>query len=93
MRLRDTELIGRRLVKYGFYRSKTDHQNYRYFNLQGAINIQFQRYGVVGWSALIVHEIDAHTTIKFDTYEALFTPEWLVEEHKKLQAMFKFLRL
>ena len=92
MTLRDTEFIGRRLVKYGFYRSKTDHQNYRLPKVEGAINIQFQRYGVVGWSASIVHEIDAHTTIKFDTYEALFTPEWLVEEHKKLQAMFKFIR-
>lgn len=94
MTLRDTELIGKKLVKYGFYRSKTDHQSYGYYsvNIKGRINIKFQRYGAAGWSALIVHEIDSHTTVKFDEHEALFTPEWLVEEHNKLQAMFKFLR-
>ena len=68
MLLRDTELIGKKLVKYGCYRSSTNHQHYR------------------------IHYIDSHTTVKFTGYEAVFTPEWLREEHDKLQAMFKFAR-
>jgi hypothetical protein len=91
MTLRDTELIGKKLVKYGFYRSNTDHQNYRLPKVEGTIELQFKRFGSV-WFALILHEIDLHTKVKFDGHQATFTPEDLVEEHKKLQAMFKFLR-
>ena len=36
MTLRDTELIGKKLVKYGCYRSSTDHQNYRIHTSGGA---------------------------------------------------------
>ncbi len=92
MTLRDTELIGKKLVKYGFNRSGTDHHSYRYLPSKSSISVKFTRFGVIGWSALIVHEIDSHTTVKFDSHEAVFTPEWLREEHKKLQAMFKFIR-
>ena len=91
MTLRDTELIGKQLVKYGCYRSSTDHQHYRIHTSGGAIAIQFKISGSV-WCALIVHDIDSHTIVKFDGHSAVFTPEWLVEEHKKLQALFKFLR-
>ena len=91
MTLRDTELIGKKLVKYGFYRSKTDHQEYKLANVEGIIQVNFVKFGNV-WFVLILHEIDFHTKVKFDSHEAAFTPEWLVEEHKKLQAMFKFLR-
>jgi hypothetical protein len=96
MTLRDTELIGKKLVKHGFYRSDTDHQNYRSYsiNTKGRISIQFKLSGSV-WCALIVHDIDSdsHTLVKSDGHEAVFTPEWVIEEHEKLQAMFKFLRV
>ncbi len=45
------------------------------------------------WVADITYEFDVHTLVKFVEQGAVFTPEWLVEEHEKLQAMFKFLRL
>jgi hypothetical protein len=91
MLLRDTELIGKELVKYGFYRSSSDHQNYRIHTSGGTLTIQFRLSGSV-WCALIVHDIDSHTIVKFDGHSAVFTPQWVIEEHEKLQAMFKFLR-
>lgn len=91
MTLLDTELIGKKLVKHGFYRSIKDHQNYRLPKVEGTIEVQFKRFGSV-WFALIRHEIDSHTKVGFDGYQDTFTPEDLVEEHKKLQAIFKFLR-
>jgi hypothetical protein len=91
MTLRDTELIGNKLVKYGFFRSPTDHQNYRIHTSRGTLTIQFRK-SLSIWCALIVHDIDSHTVVKFDGHEAVFTPQWAVEEHNKLQAMFKFIR-
>jgi hypothetical protein len=92
MLLRDTELIGKKLVKYGFSRSHTDHQNYTGSFYNGAITVHFVRLGSL-WAANFVHYIDTHTTVKFTGYEGIFTPEWLRKEHKKLQALFKFARL
>ena len=92
MTLRDTELIGKKLVKYGFHRSSTNHHHYRMHAAQGSLSIQFKLSGTV-WNALIVHDLDAHTIVKFDGHQAIFTPEWLIEEHNKLQALFKFARL
>lgn len=91
MTLRDTELIGKKLVKHGFYRANTDHQYYRGKVLNGWVTIHFKRSGI-GWNTLIIHDIDTHTTVHFTDYQVVFTPEWIVEEHKKLQAMFKLLR-
>lgn len=91
MTLRDTELIGKKLVKHGFYRSNADHQYYRGNVFGGWVTIHFKRQGP-GWNTLITHEIDTHTTVHFTNHQAVFTPQWIVEEHKKLQAMFKFLR-
>ena len=91
MTLKDTELIGKKLVKNGFYRSATDHFNYRSPISNYAITVQFQPYGSI-WTASITHNIDFHTVVNFNGHQAVFTPEWLREEHKKLQAMFKFLR-
>lgn len=91
MTLRDTELIGKKLVKYGFKRSTTDHQNYISTPYPNVMTVHFVRYGAT-WLANFVHYMDLHTIIKFDSHEAVFTPEWLREEHEKLQAMFKFLR-
>ena len=93
MTLRDTELIGKKLVKNGFYRSSSDHHTYRSPISNCAITVHFKpSYGMV-WMAFITHDIDTHTVVKFNGHEAVFSPEWLREEHKKLQAMFKFLRL
>jgi hypothetical protein len=93
MLLRDTELIGKKLVKHGFYRSDTNHRNYSSYsiNIKGRISIKFKLSGRI-WCALIVHDIDSHTIVKCDCYESVFTPEWVIEEHEKLQAMFKFAR-
>lgn len=93
MTLRETELIGKKLVKHGFFRSNMDHHNYRChgLNIEGGITITFIRHGSV-WSAVFVHGIDMHTIVEFHNHEAVFTPEWIIEEHNKLQAMFKFLR-
>lgn len=95
MLLRDTELIGKKLVKYGFYRSNINHHSYRgHSEFLGSIDILFKRNGNTNlWGALIVHHVDSHTIVKFDDYQAVFTPEWLREEHDKLQALFKFARL
>jgi hypothetical protein len=95
MTLRDTELIGKKLVKYGFYRSNTNHHVYKNSALplhNGSIELGFRLSGSV-WVVSFIHHIDFHTTVKFDGHQTVFTPEWLVEEHKKLQAMFKFARL
>jgi|688.fasta_scaffold2407245_2 hypothetical protein len=91
MTLRDTELIGKKLVKHGFYRSSTDHQNYKSPKSSCGITVHFKPYGSV-WVALIAHDIDSHTIVKFNGHSAVFTPQWLREEHQKLQAAFKFLR-
>lgn len=91
MTLRDTELIGKKLVKSGFYRYEADRQGYRGKVLDGFVTVHFRIKGIV-WSALITHEIDIHTEVDFRGYEAVFTPEWLIEEHEKLQALFKFIR-
>ena len=92
MTLRDTELIGKKLVKYGFKRSTTDHQNYIFTSHPNTMTVHFVRYGGI-WLANFVHYMDINTIVKFDHHEAVFTPEWVVEEHEKLQAMFKFARL
>jgi hypothetical protein len=91
MLLRDTELIGKKLVKHGFSRSDTDHQNYTGSFYTGAITVHFVRYGGI-WLVNFVHYMDINTIVKFNHHEAVFTPEWVIEEHEKLQAMFKFLR-
>ena len=91
MTLLDTEKIGKKLVKYGFYRANADHQYYRGNMFDGWVTIHFTIKGIE-WTTLITHEIDTHTSVVFTDYQAVFTPEWVAEEHKKLQAMFKFIR-
>lgn len=92
MTLRDTELIGKKLIKHGFYRANTDHQYYRGNMFDGWVTIHFKIRGVV-WNALIIHEIDVNNSIVFTDNQAVFTPQWVAEKHKKLQAMFKFMSL
>jgi hypothetical protein len=93
MTLRDTELIGKKLVKYGFSRSNTNHHNYECLrrNINTGIGIIFTRYGQV-WVADFLYHIDHCSMVKFNHHEAVFTPEWVIEEHDKLLAMFKFIR-
>jgi len=91
MTLRDTELIGKRLVKYGFFRSLADHQDYRTLGSMGNISIKFKKFGTT-WCAVITHTMDLNFEVRYTYYGEVFTPEWVVEENKKFQAMFKFLR-
>jgi hypothetical protein len=88
MTLRDTELIGKKLVKYGFYRSSTDHHKYAYRD----ISIEFVLLYTNNWYADIKMSVIDNVIVFLKGHEAVFTPEWVIEEHKKLQAVFKFLR-
>jgi hypothetical protein len=45
MTLRDTELIGKKLVKHGFFRSAKDHQAYRFNGVSGSISLYFNKSG------------------------------------------------
>tara|TARA_R110000868_G_scaffold406083_1_gene686202 strand:+ start:349 stop:627 length:279 start_codon:yes stop_codon:yes gene_type:complete len=91
MTLRDTELIGNKLVKYGFSRSLTDHQYYNTLGTIGSISIRFKKFGTI-WRAIIIHTMDVNFEVRYTFYGEVFTPEWVIEESKKFQAMFKFLR-
>ena len=44
------------------------------------------------WYADIELTIYMDTIVRFKGQQAVFTPEWLVEEYDKIKAMFKFLR-
>jgi hypothetical protein len=91
MTLRDTELIGKELMKYGFYRNSKDHQHYISPRSDYGITVHFKQYGSI-WTALITHYIDTHTQVISNDHQAVFSIEWLTEEHDKLVAAFKFLR-
>lgn len=92
MTLRDTELVGKKLVKYGFNRSRISHHEYTLIDRGININVEFKLYFSTVWIANFTHDFDYNTRVIFTENSKIFTPEWLVEEHKKLQAMFKFLR-
>jgi hypothetical protein len=92
MTLRETELIGKKLVKYGFYRSSTGRHIYTLTDSGMNISVVFKLYFSTVWVVEFTHEIAYHTRVKFIEHAVVFTPEWVIEEHKKLQAMFKFLR-
>jgi hypothetical protein len=92
MTLRNAELIGKKLVKYGFYRSRTSHHIYTLTDSGINISVEFKLYFSTVWVVEFTHEIAYHTRVKFIEHAVVFTPEWLVEENNKLQAMFKFLR-
>ncbi len=92
MTLRDTELIGNKLVKRGFKRSISSHFVYTYITSDLNISVTFRNdYGPY-WSVDVIHDIDKHTRVKIYNHNEVFIPEWLVEEHNKLQAIFKFLK-
>jgi hypothetical protein len=89
MTLRDTELIGKELVKYGFYRNSNNHHKYVYKD----INIEFVLLYHNNWYADIEIHIDSQTVVCFKGQEALFTPEWLIGEMSKIKALFQFARV
>jgi len=89
MTLRDTELIGNKLVKYGFYRNSNNHHKYVYKD----INIEFVLLYSNDWYADIKMSVIDNVIVYFRGHEAVFTPQWVMEEYGKLVAAFKFLRL
>ena len=88
MTLRDTELIGKELVKYGFYRNTRNHHIYGH----GDITLEFKMLYTNFWYADIKMFVIDNVIVFVKGHEAVFTPEWLVEEYDKIKAMFKFLR-
>jgi hypothetical protein len=88
MTLRDTELIGKELVKYGFYRNSNNHHKYMYKD----ISVEFVLMHTSYWSAEIKMSVIDNVIVFLKGHGAVFTPEWLVEEYDKIKAMFKFLR-
>jgi hypothetical protein len=88
MTLRDTELIGRELVKYGFYRNINNHHKYVYKD----INIEFVLLYTNSWYADIKMFVIDNVIVSLNGHEAVFTPEWVLEEYDKIKAIFKFIR-
>jgi len=88
MTLRDTELIGKKLVKYGFYRNSNNHHKYMYKD----ISIEFVLFYSNNWYADIKMSVIDNVIVFFKGHEAVFTPQWVMEEYGKLVAAFKFLR-
>jgi hypothetical protein len=93
MTLRDTELIGRKLVKAGFFRSNISHYVYRYRSDDINIYLEFKPSASQAWMVDFIHELDYHTKITFFGHSAIFTPDWIIKEHLKLKTVFKLLRL
>jgi hypothetical protein len=91
MTLRQTEILGKKLVKYGFYRSRISHHEYTFITKEINVKVQFQLYFSSVWVAHFTHDITVNTRVRFEEQAALFTPEWVIDEHKKLRAIFKFL--
>jgi hypothetical protein len=93
MTLRETELIGKKLVKAGFFRSNYNHHFYRSGKFHGEITLQFKLLYTNNWYADIELHIDSQTFICYKGQEALFTPEWLISEMNKVKALFQFARV
>lgn len=88
MTLRDTELIGKELVKYGFYRNSNNHHKYMYKD----ISIEFVLLYSNDWYADIKMSVIDNVIVFLKGHEAVFTPEWVLDEYGKLVALFQFLR-
>jgi hypothetical protein len=89
MTLRDTELIGKELVKYGFYRNSNNHHKYVYKD----INIEFVLLYTNNWYADIKMSVIDNVIVFLKGHEAVFTPEWVLDEYGKLVALFQFARV
>ena len=89
MTLRDTELIGKQLVKYGFYRNSNNHHKYMYKD----ISVEFVLMHTSYWSAEIKMSVIDNVIVFLRGHGAVFTPEWVMEEYGKLVALFQFARV
>jgi hypothetical protein len=88
MTLRDTELIGKKLVKYGFYRNSNNHHKYMYKD----ISVEFVLLYTNNWYADIKMSVIDNVIVFLKGHEAVFTPEWVLDEYSKLVALFQFAR-
>ena len=91
MTLRETELIGKKLVKYGFHRSINNHHQYSYITINMNVSVEFKLYISYIWVVNFTHDVALNTRVQIIEHAETFTPEWLIEEHNKLKAVFKFL--
>jgi len=92
MTLLDTEKIGKKLVRYGFHRSKVNHHVYTFISKEVNVSLEFKLYFSNIWIANFTHDLEYHTRVNFVEHTEVFTPQWLIEEHNKLRAVFNFLR-
>jgi len=90
MTLRDTDLIGKHLVKIGFSRCKTSHYEYHCHYNGTFIEIKFIKL-YNHWKVLIKYRIDASTDIVYDLPN--IDVKTIYSEADKLVAIFKFMRL
>ena len=91
MTLRDTELIGNKLVKkLGFRRSKLNHQVYYLTYQYIPIEIEFYPKGT-SWSVNVVYQIDTGTTVTF--HGTALNIDKIIPDADKLIGMFYFIRL
>ena len=93
MTLKETEILGKKLVKYGFHRSRANHHVYTFISENANISIEFKMYLKYIWIADFTHDLEYHTRVNFIEHTEVFNPEWLIEEHNKLKALFKFARV
>jgi hypothetical protein len=89
MTLRDTELIGKKLVKYGFYINSNNHHKYMYKD----ISVEFVLLYANNWYANIKMSVTDNVIVLLTGHEAIFTPEWVMKEYGKLVALFQFARV
>lgn len=93
MTLRETELIGKSLIKNGFRRASVNHQYYIRSEDGIDVYVEFKLYYSKLWVADFTHNLDSSTSVKFLGHTEVFTAEWLDRECKKVEAIFNFLRL
>jgi hypothetical protein len=95
MTLLDTEKIGKKLVKHGYYRNLKNHYHYRrVISTYGiVVEIMFNHFYSGHWYADIKYVIDTHTDVNYRGHTEVFTPEWIDEEVNKIGAVFNFIRL
>ena len=93
MTLRETELLGKKLVRpLGFRRNSNNH--YHYYTSYKEIYIEIKFYGEafneMNWSAEVIYRLDYGTDVVFRGSELNVDNIFL--DADKLRAMFKFIR-
>lgn len=95
MTLRETEMLGKQLVKAGFYRDPNNHNIYKIgsrMEMPYFIMIRFTKAWSC-WMATIYHHIDKNTVVEFAGILEVFTPESVFEEHARLKAAIEFIKI